>query len=436
MILQNRLSCFIFCRIVMIMLKSTNPNLCIFNQFTLIQAFGRGIWMGNVLSLYIVLLSESGGGKFGLTANELLGITSAITGIALILTIIPGGYAADKWSREGALKISVLVGFGGLLFIGLSNSIYHIMAGLFLWGVFQGLSQPSAESILANSLPSGNRSKPYARVHMYMQFGMASGPLLNTALFLFLGDRWELDILKKVMIAGLFISLISMIILLFLKDNNAIGDESEGFLANEEKKPFKTKEFSLKHRSAVPLIMITSSFIIGTGAGMTVKFFPVFFRDIYGFRPIAVQIILGFSFFITGLISLYAQKHSVSKGRPQIIILVQGLSIICLLAMAFYPPAWALIPLFIARGALMNAAQPLSRSIMMDFVPKNRRGFWNSLQTVAWGLFWNASAAIGGFLIGENNYALCFFITATVYTIGLLPTFLLIPLVNKEDVPV
>ena len=391
--------------------------------------------MGNVLSLYIVILSETTSGILGLTPNELLGITSAITGIALVLTIMPAGYAADKWSREGAIRLAAIIGLGGLLFITLSTSIFHIMIGLFLWGVFQGLSQPSAESILANSMPSGNRSKPYARIHMFMQFGMASGPVLNTILFFILGDRWELDILKKVMVAGLAISLISMIIMLFLKDHHSMGDESEGILAENRKEHKKEKGFSLKSHKAVPLILITSSFIIGTGAGMTVKFFPVFFRDIYGFKPIAVQIILGISFFVTGLISLYAQKHSVRKGRPQIIILVQGLSIICLLAMGFYPPAWALIPLFIARGALMNAAQPLSRSIMMDFVPKNRRGFWNSLQTVAWGLFWNASAAIGGFLIGQDNYALCFFITAAVYTIGIIPTFFLIPLVNKESEP-
>ncbi|MBN2659254.1 MAG: MFS transporter [Spirochaetales bacterium] len=413
------------------MIKSSNPNLRIYNIFTLVQAFGRGIWMGNILSLYIILLSEENSGLLGLTPNELLGITSAITGIALIMTILPGGFAADKWSREKALILAALVGTGGLLFIGLSASLYHIMAGLFLWGVFQGLSQPSAESILANSLPSGERSKPYARIHMFQQFGLASGPVLNIILFFILGDKWELEILKKVMIVGLFISLASIVIMLLLKDRHEMGKRSEGILAEEtDEKPIGG--FSFRNRKAVPLILISSSFIIGTGAGMTVKFFPVFFRDIYGLKPIAVQIVLGLSFFITGLISVYTQKHSVRKGRPQMIILVQGLSIACLAGMAFYPPIWLLIPLFIARGALMNASQPLNRSIMMDFVPKSRRGFWNSLQTVAWGLFWNASAAIGGFLIGENNYALCFSITAIVYVIGTVPNFFLIPLVKKE----
>jgi len=413
--------------------KCTNHNLRIFNLFALTQSFGQGIWMGNVLSLYIVLLSEQSTGILGLTPNEMLGITSGITGIALILAIVPGGFAADKWSREKALLLSALFGTGGVLSIGFSTSLLHIMAGLFLWGIFQGLSNPSAESILANSLVSGERSRPYARLHMIRQFGLASGPVLNVLLFLILGDKWELDILKKVMITGLIMSFTSIIIMLFLKDRHEMGDKSEGILAEDDPTEVEDKKFSLKNRRAVPVILVTSSFIIGTGAGMTVKFFPVFFRDIYGLQPVAVQIVLGVSFFVTGLISVYTQKHSVTKGRPQMIILVQGLSIACLAGMAFYPPLWLLVPLFIARGALMNASQPLNRSIMMDFVPKSRRGFWNSLQTVAWGLFWSASAAIGGFLIGENNYALCFFITAIVYVIGTIPNVLLIPLVNKEN---
>ncbi len=82
----------------------------------------------------------------------------------------------------------------------------------------------------------------------------------------------------------------------------------------------------------------------------------------------------------------------------------------------------------------MNASQPLSRSILMDVVPKSHRGKVNSFEALAWGLFWNMSAAIGGFLIGDgNNFRLCFLITASVYVVGTLPILLLIPLVAKEN---
>ncbi|MFX0211280.1 MAG: hypothetical protein ACFFDT_35190, partial [Candidatus Hodarchaeota archaeon] len=52
---------------------------------------------------------------------------------------------------------------------------------------------------------------------------------------------------------------------------------------------------------------------------------------------------------------------------------------------------------------------------------------------LAWGFFWNFSAVIGGFLIGDdNNFRLCFLITAGLYIIGTLPILLLIPKVPKE----
>nr|MDA3886494.1 MFS transporter [Candidatus Delongbacteria bacterium] len=103
-----------------------------------------------------------------------------------------------------------------------------------------------------------------------------------------------------------------------------------------------------------------------------------------------------------------------------------------LFIIAMYPAFWILIPLYVIRGALMNSAQPLSRSILMDAVPKKHRGKWSSVSVISWGLFWNASAMIGGFLIGEDNFQLCFLVTACVYAVGSIPLFFLIPLVNKE----
>ena len=71
----------------------------------------------------------------------------------------------------------------------------------------------------------------------------------------------------------------------------------------------------------------------------------------------------------------------------------------------------------------------------MDVIPKKNRGKWNSLETLAWGFFWNFSAVIGGYLIGDGpvgNYQLNFFVTASVYIVGIIPILFLIPLVGKE----
>lgn len=406
-------------------LKTINRNVSLSFLFTFLQSLGRGIWMGNILSLYIVLFSETSNGIFGLSSNELLGLTAGISGIAMTAIVFPAGWLADKFPRDRILRIAAFAGIASMIILGLAKDIYLIMTALFFWGGFQGLSRPAFESILADSLATGNRSGTYSRLHLVRQFGMAAGPFLNVVLFFFLGDKWDIEILRTVMAAGISVSLLSTIVLFFFKDSESLGDESEVvYQATEQEQNRKSKK--------IAILLVTSNVLIGMGAGMSIKFFPVFFRSLYDLQPVSVQLIMGATSIFTGIMGIIAQKFSRQKGRGEMIFFVQFSATICLVFIGFYPAVVFLIPLFILRGSLMNAAQPLSRSILMDVVPKRHRGKWNSVETIAWGLFWNASAVIGGFLIGDNNFQRCFFITAGIYVIGTIPILLMIPLVNKE----
>ncbi len=409
--------------------RTMNPNVKLAFLFTALQSFGRGIWMGNIFSLYIVLFSENANGFFGLTSNELLGVTAGISGISMTLFVFPAGFLADKFPRDRMLKAAAYVGIAAMLTLGAANNIILIMVALFLWGLFQGVSRPAFESILADSLETGNRSGIYSKIHLVQQFSMASGPFLNVLLFFILGDIWDISILKSVMLIGIIISLGSTAILFFFRDDRSMGDDSESIFEAENTGSDPKQTVAARK---IPILLVSSNVIIGIGAGMTIKFFPVFFRAIYGLQPVSVQLIMGFTAIFTGLVAILAQRFSLSRGRAEMIFAVQFLATICLVFIISYPALYFLVPLFILRGSLMNAAQPLSRSILMDVVPKRHRGKWNSLETIAWGLFWNASAVIGGFLIGDNNFRLCFMITAGVYFVGTIPILLLIPLVHKE----
>ncbi|MFX0174125.1 MAG: MFS transporter [Candidatus Hodarchaeota archaeon] len=275
---------------------------------------------------------------------------------------------------------------------------------------------------------------------------MPAGPFVNVGLFLILGDLWELNILKSVLVVGILISMFSLAIMVFLNDNWSLGEASEHLNFEYQNNNFNVKnnEENYLHssnnknhedssRKKIIIVLMTSNLIIGMGTGMTVKFFPIFFMQIYALAPIGVQLIMGATSILTGLTPLGAQNFSLRRGRVEMIFVVQAIATSCLFLIALYPPIFVLIPIFLARGSLMNASQPLSRSILMDVVPKYHRGKVNSFQALVWGLFWNFSAAICGFLIGpSNNYRLCFLITAGVYVTGTLPILLLIPLVAKE----
>ena len=385
--------------------------------------------MGSVFSLFIVVMAEQSGSLFGLRPNELLGATSAISGIVLLLLVLPSGILADRWSREGTIRVGIVSGIIGILFLIFGQGIYPIILGLVFFGGFQALSGPAAEALLADSVRSGGRSGIYTRIHVTRQFGMTIGPLLSIFLFLWLGNHWELVILRRVMTAGLGLSLVSVFMLAGLKEQHTLGDESESVFHPDGA---ESGQENSRRRQFVPMTILIANFIVGMGAGMTVKFFPVFFRDIYQLSPIQVQLILALTFGVSGGLGILAQRASKRRGRAEMIILVQALAIGCLVAIAFYPAVIWLVPLFALRNALMNASQPLSRAIIMDFIPKKNRGIWNSLQVVAWGLFWSASAVLGGFLIGDGDFRRCFLITAGVYAVGTPPILFIIPFVGKE----
>lgn len=84
----------------------------------------------------------------------------------------------------------------------------------------------------------------------------------------------------------------------------------------------------------------------------------------------------------------------------------------------------------------MRAADPLSRSIVMDYVPKKKRGLYNSIEGIAWGFFWNFSAMLGGYLIEKYDYNLCFIITSIIYLVATLMILLIVPLVEREKVEI
>ncbi|MFX0066476.1 MAG: MFS transporter [Candidatus Hermodarchaeota archaeon] len=405
-------------------IKSMNHNVKLTFLFVSFQSLGRGIWMGNVLSMFIYFLAGE--------SNVILGLTSAATGIAMTLSVIPAGFLCDLIPRKWTLRTASVVGFIGLFFAVLAQDIFMIVISLLFWGLFQGLNRPSLESIFADSVESGNRSRIYAWNHSIRQIAMATGPFINAFLFLILGDQWEIGILKAVMIFGIVISAISLIIMVFFDDRKSLGITSENIDINNSISDEKYHSMS-RSSKYIMIILLICNLIIGTGAGMTIKFFPTFYYTIYSIEPVALQVIMGLTSIATGLTSLVAQRFSLERGRAQIIFAVQGMATACLFIIAFYPPLQLLVPIFIARGSLMNASQPLSRSILMDVVPKRHRGKVNSIQTLSWGLFWNFSAALGGFLIGDNNnFQLCFLVTAGLYVIGTLPILLLIPLVAKE----
>ncbi|CAI5702205.1 unnamed protein product [Peronospora effusa] len=200
-----------------------------------------------------------------------------------------------------------------------------------------------------------------------------------------------------------------------------VDDDKEGYMAHLDARflCFRTKH--------VPYILFMSDFIISNGAGMTINFFPLFFKEEYGLTPIHMCALFISQPLVVMIMSFLSQRLSKSCGRMPIIVSTRALSVACLFSMAYAQPMALQIVLFLMRGGMMRCSQPLRRSILMDYVPKNIRARWNALESLS--VFsWSGSAVLGGFLIDAYGYRMCFIITSLVYCVGLGLELFLLPL--------
>ncbi|WP_455464250.1 MFS transporter [Candidatus Hodarchaeum mangrovi] len=418
---------------------------------TITGAIGFGI-IQTAFSVYVYLLS----GEVGiLTPNLILGNLFTTSGLASTIFVFPSGYFADKYRRDFLIRISVFFGILGQIILIYSTTKVPSSALVLLFvaqlfgGLSWGLSGPASQALIADSIEPGNRSKVFANMHFINLVAAAAGPFLAAALTIFLGDNWEFSVLQVIIFFGAFANIIGNAAVIFASDDKALVSVQERgkekVLSQDDqiedigvKKSFQVfnKSFDISRPSydwVVPITIVISGIIIGFGAGATVAFFPILFASEtigYGLKPLFTYSVVGITNIATGIMGLVAQRMIKFFGRIISMFLVQGLAIICLLGLVVniflfqnQIITWELsvvilVGFYLTRNALMNASGPISRSIVMDVVPASSRAKWNSLETLAWGMFWSVSASIGGFIVDTFGFIYVFLFTATLYTIA------------------
>ena len=112
----------------------------------------------------------------------------------------------------------------------------------------------------------------------------ALGPLLAIILVSCWGDDWSRSQLTAVFLAGQGMALLACVFLLFFDDTKSLGKSSESLALDsdtEESKQFicccRSQPYCLTIKS-IPLLMLCSDIALGLASGMTIKFFPLFFK--------------------------------------------------------------------------------------------------------------------------------------------------------------
>eukprot|EP00441_Pelagodinium_beii_P024712 CAMPEP_0197666836 /NCGR_PEP_ID=MMETSP1338-20131121/64108_1 /TAXON_ID=43686 ORGANISM="Pelagodinium beii, Strain RCC1491" /NCGR_SAMPLE_ID=MMETSP1338 /ASSEMBLY_ACC=CAM_ASM_000754 /LENGTH=385 /DNA_ID=CAMNT_0043245943 /DNA_START=141 /DNA_END=1298 /DNA_ORIENTATION=- len=375
---------------------------------------------------------------------------------------IPVGLVVDKNPQKRArlLRASMFLGLmaavSGVVAV-LSDEIIILTVMLVLFGAFSELSNSAAEAIFADSIPAGERSSLFVTKAILSTVGSACGPGLSALMLWLLGDEWQPYQVKTVIMGGLLLMVPTVVPLYLFGDppqaadvekppaqpqeaggdseqpQNLGGQETSIQADADNERVQEDRRFGPLRSHHVPILLAFSDFLTCVGAGMTVKFFNLFFIQDQHFSPVAISLLQTVYPVNIAIFMKFTERLAKPLGRAQASLLFFSCNVLCLFMLAEVTWLPILLLVFLVRGAFANSTYPIDRSILMDFTPSSQRGLWNSIESLT-SMTWSGSAFIGGLLSDAHDYRFTFFITGLVYAIACcfyLPLLWLVP--RKEQ---
>jgi hypothetical protein len=196
----------------------------------------------------------------------------------------------------------------------------------------------------------------------------------------------------------------------------------------------------LMNKEAVPYVLFISSLVVAIGSGASVKYFPLFFKEI----GLSSSVVQGIYFVVPVSIagfSFVGQKLGKRFGRIETSAAFNTAGTLLL-----YYLTWLsqnvndgetvkksmIVFIYLLRTGIMNCCYPLLESVLMDAVPSNQRAKWKSLESIS-SFGWTGSALVGGILSDKHSYQYTFSMTATVQLVGGLMLLPIRSFVESEE---
>ena len=344
--------------------------------------------------------------------NLYVGLAEGIQGMVQCFAAIPAGIAAIvKNGRSFVLKVSACFGVlatvvtsVGLL-IGSPFEKFRRFAFVtvgMVRGIYQGLWATAIPTIYSDSVPTGKRSQYTTYRYIARLIAALIGPGSAIVLYLIFGDNWGLDTKKSVFVIGICVSSLGSLCLFFFQDVQS--NDTADSLVDTVSRTKEQQKFSVGQRCCgrccarttcnrlpvpawcIPYFLLLTDVIFGLASGMTIKFFPLFFRNEVDLSPVSICLVYIATYLLMAFLTRIAQMISKRVGRIQTTLSFSFFGIWCLILMSEFDSWWTkphiICPIYVLRTALMNCCSPLRKSILMDYTTKEARGRWNSLDGI------------------------------------------------------
>ncbi len=361
-----------------------------------------------------------------------LGSLTSLSSLASLIVAIPAAYLAERFSQK---KIMVITGVASILFfvgIVFSSGPFKLQLFKILMGVATSIRSVAASPYLMSN--TGNEERQYV---FSLNFGLNTlagfvGNSLGGVLPIWFGSMVgvsETHVLAYRLALGsmVIISVIGIFPLLKLTDNGHNPANLENFFINIRRHGRKLIKY------------ITPQFIIGMGAGMTMPFMNIYYREVFNQSDAAIGTIFAFGSFFMAIAQFMGAPMADRIGKINTTMLTQALSVPFLAAMAlaaYYVPAgsgghtiWFIIAIlaYLVRLGLMNLSNPVYQTFVLEQVEPGIQALAASLIGLAFQFGWAFMPSISGWLqaeYGPQGFLPIIMTTAVFYIIAIVFTWI------------
>lgn len=404
--------------------KDWNRNILLFFAASILYQIGTGVF-SVLYNLYIHSLGYD---------DSMSGTIVSLQSLATALIFIPIGFMGDRRSRKSLLIIGAL--FTGVSFVFRSYSegestliLFAVLTGLFI-SIFQVLAIP----FLAENSTKSQRLKLFSYhaslVLAAQVVGSVGGGMLADVMQH--AGIEESASLQTVLLIGSLAVLLSFVPLLLIKDlpkqqeqpvQSAVPEVSISLLEEGQAQASKSDWRMIRSITFVQLL-------IGLGSGLVIPYLNLYFTNRFSMSLTAVGVLISLGQVMTIISMLIGPLLVRRVGQVKAVIMFQMMSLPFLVLTGFTNVLLIASISFLFRQALMNAANPIQSSILVERVSDRRRGIANSMSQTAFMLGWASMGSVQAYLVTTYGsywgYAITFSITGGLYVVASLLYYVLV----------
>jgi MFS family permease len=328
------------------------------------------------------------------------------------LLMLPIGSLSDKYGRKKFIVLARLISSLAFIILTFFTGFFEILLAASLMGIAFANSGSSYMALLTEKSEESTRNTVFAFSSFISGVATSAGMLVG-AVPPYLSKFFQLSLVNsyRVLYAiALIGSLISLLPILKIKESYR-GHHGKIIL------------FPKASKNVVIRLSVLG--MIGLGAGVLVRIFPLWFYLCYNTNVNVLGPLFSITQFLTAVASLTTPSMAKVMGEIKTIVYTESTSIAILIAMPFMPLYYLAGVLYVLRSLLMNMSAPIQNSFIMSLIPENERALASSIINFFDSLPRSFGPFISGLFIQLGYLNLPFFFTATLYSFSVAGFYIL-----------